>query len=71
MYDSNASFTPTEARANQILRNADLYESDPIFRSMVDNTVYLSVEEKVKSQLVVDNRFGTRHGEFRALRGEL
>lgn len=63
------SNSQAERRATQILKHAGLYVFDLIFRSMVDNTVYLSTEEKNKSQLIVDETFGTCHGEFRALQG--
>ena len=53
--------TERERRANQIVRNADLYGSDTDFRSMVDNTVYLSQEQKEKSQLAVDRVYGVEN----------
>jgi hypothetical protein len=53
-----------ERRANQIVRNADLYASDPDYRMMVDNTVYLTSEEKEKSQVIVDLEHGTQHSSF-------
>ena len=49
-----------DARTEIILHNAELYENDGMFRTMVDNTVSLTSEEKEKSQLEVDGVYGTR-----------
>jgi hypothetical protein len=49
--------TERERRANQICRHADIYGSDPDFKKMVDNTVYLSQEQKEKSILAVDSMY--------------
>ena len=49
--------TERERRANQIVRHADLYGNDPDFRKMVDNTVYLTQEQKEKSELDVDRTY--------------
>jgi hypothetical protein len=43
-----------ERRANFIIRNAERYSSDRSYRMMVDNTVFLTQEQKEKSQLEVD-----------------
>ena len=53
-----------ERRANQFVRNADLYGSDQAFKKMVDNTVYLGANEKEHSQDIVDSTYGTRHSSF-------
>lgn len=48
-----------ERRANQIVRNADIYSYDDDFRRMVDNTVYLTGEQKVASERVVGRAYGS------------
>ena len=53
-----------ERRANQIVRNADLYGSDQDFRKMVDNTVYLTQDQREHSALVIDSVYGTRNSTF-------
>jgi hypothetical protein len=47
-----------ERRANFIIRNAEQYSSDRNYRMMVDNTVFLTQEQKEKSQLVLDDKYG-------------
>lgn len=36
-------------KANLILKHADIYGRDPIYKSMVDNTVFLTEEDKATS----------------------
>lgn len=48
-----------DRRANFIIRNADQYELDPVFRKMVDNTVYLTEDQKHESQRSETEKFGT------------
>lgn len=48
----------SERMANQILKNESLYRTDSQFRKMVDNTVYLSEDDKQHSQLAVDAVYG-------------
>lgn len=47
-----------EKRANFILRNAEQYGNNPLYAKMVDNTVFLTPEQKEKSQLEVDRVYG-------------
>ena len=47
-----------ERRANFIIRNADRYNESAAYRMMVDNTVFLTQEQKEKSQLVLDDKYG-------------
>jgi hypothetical protein len=49
-----------ERRANQIVRNADIYSYDDDFRRMVDNTVYLTGEQRVVSERVIGRVYGSR-----------
>ena len=49
----------SDARTEIILRNAELYSADAAFRAMVDNTVFLTQEQREKSQLEVDEVYGT------------
>jgi hypothetical protein len=49
-----------ERRANQIVRNADIYGGDEDFRKMVDNTVYLTGEQRVVSERVIGRVYGSR-----------
>lgn len=53
-----------ERRANFILRHSEQYQGDPVFKQMVDNTVYLSEGEKLDSIQAVLNRHGFKHGAF-------
>ena len=52
-----------DRRANFILKNAEQYQNDRLFRHMVDSTVYLSDTEKLDSVAYVINRFGFSHGK--------
>jgi len=63
--------TERERRANQIVRYADIYGIDKHFHKMVDNTVYLTHEEKEKSALEVDRVYGSAHGKLDAAYYEL
>ena len=45
-----------ERRANFII--ADRYNESAAYRMMVDNTVFLTQEQKEKSQLVLDDKYG-------------
>lgn len=56
--------TERERRANFIIRNAEQYGNDPLYRTMVDQTVFLTQEQKEKSQLEVDRVYGWRVGLF-------
>lgn len=47
-----------ERRANFIIRNAERYNESAAYRMMVDNTVFLTQEQKEKSQLEVDRVYG-------------
>jgi hypothetical protein len=47
-----------ERRANFIIKNAEQYSSDPNYQKMVDNTVFLTQDQKEKSQLVLDDKYG-------------
>lgn len=49
-----------DRRANFIIRNADQYEQDPVFRRMVDNTVYLTEDQIHVSQFHETEKFGTQ-----------
>jgi hypothetical protein len=60
--------TERERRSNQIVKHADIYGSDPNFKMMVDNTVYLSQEQREKSALYVDDVYGTCNDQFAELR---
>jgi hypothetical protein len=53
--------TTIDRRTNFILKNSDAYQSDAGFRAMVDNTVYLSQEERVKSAVYIDDFYGTSY----------
>lgn len=50
-----------ERRANFILRHCEQYGNDPIFRNIVDSTVFLSDEQKLDSVQYVINRYGFYH----------
>jgi len=56
-----------ERRANQIVRNADIYSYDDDFRRMVDSTVYLTPDQKEKAQLAVDAVYGSCIDAFREI----
>lgn len=62
------SETERERRANQIVRYADIYGIDADFAKMVDNTVYLTPEQKRKSEQEVLNVHGTCNDEFAEIR---
>lgn len=49
-----------ERRANFIMKHAETYGNDPDYRTMVDRTVFLTPEQKEKSQLEVDRVYGWR-----------
>lgn len=49
---------PEIIRANHIIKNATQYVTDGVFRQMVNGTVYLTTEEKEKSQLEIDRVYG-------------
>lgn len=59
--------TERERRANFIIRHADEYMASPAYQRMVDHTVFLTDEQKGKSQLEVDRKYGSMHTEFAAL----
>jgi hypothetical protein len=44
----------SQRKANFILKNAEQYAADKDFRFMVDNTVYLSQEEREQSILRIE-----------------
>lgn len=62
---NNRELRDAERKAGFIDRNAGLYGTDPDFKRMVDQTVYLSQDEIQKSQTAVVTKFGTRWEEFR------
>jgi hypothetical protein len=45
-------------QANFILRHEDVYRRSPMFRIMVNRTVYLTQADKEKSILAVDGVYG-------------
>ena len=47
-----------DRKTNQILKHADLYQVDPHFRYMVDNTVTIDLESKYVSAREVDAIYG-------------
>lgn len=51
--------TERERRANFIIKNAEQYSSDPIYRTMVDQTVFLTPEQKQKSENEVGLVYGS------------
>lgn len=56
-----------ERRANFIVKNAGQYGVDPVFKMMVDNTVYLTDPQKRESARFVGRMYGSigygeRHG---------
>lgn len=52
----------SERKANEILKHSELYNSDPVFKQMLDNTVYLTQEEKEKSISTIDLAYGVVNG---------
>ena len=46
-------------QADHILRNFALYQDDPIYRGMIDNTVYVTPEQREGSALIVDEVYGS------------
>lgn len=48
-----------DRRTNLILKHESEYRAFPMFQKMVDNTIYISLEDKYKSAIHVDARYGT------------
>lgn len=64
MYSVNGSkkgrdtMSEFDRRTAQILRHEETYRNSPLFKQMVDQTVYLTPEQKEASQLEVDRVYG-------------
>lgn len=55
-------------KAGFIERNAELYQTDPEFRKMVDGTVYLTENDINLSQSETVTKYGTQWTKFATLR---
>ena len=55
-----------DRRANAILKHFELYYDSPVFRAMVDNTVYIPAHEQIKSALAVDAAYGSERVDYAA-----
>lgn len=61
-----------DRKTNLILKHSDIYQSDPIFKMMVDNTQFLVLGDIYSSARYVDDFYGTecvRHLEYGGVYG--
>lgn len=48
-----------DRKTNLILKHRDIYQADPIFKMMVDNTQFLALGDIYSSARYVDDFYGT------------
>ena len=63
---SNQARTDAERKSHFILKHAEQYDSDIIFRSIVNRTVYLTTEETEASMKIIGGRYN-KAGQFLGL----
>ena len=63
---NNQEIRDAGRKADFIFHNLTQYESDPIFRSMVDGTVYITHDERIGSMAIIGGRYN-KAGQFLGL----
>ena len=54
---NNQELRDANRKSDFIFRNITQYESDPIFKSMIDNTQYFTRDEQIESMQVIGGQY--------------